>query len=55
MALQVCDENGIQMSDKYDWEDEATTAVCITDKNSLDKSPSDQYEVKYGDAPARAA
>ncbi|KAH7726658.1 CK1/WORM6 protein kinase [Aphelenchoides avenae] len=55
ILMEVCAENGIRMSDKYDWEDEATTAVCVTDKNSLNKSPSDQYEVNYGDGPARAA
>lgn len=42
--LQVCADNGVQMSEKYDWEDEQTTSVCTSATNSLDRSPSDQHK-----------
>ncbi|KAH7724631.1 CK1/WORM6 protein kinase [Aphelenchoides avenae] len=51
LLMEVCAESEIQMSEKYDWEDETTTSVCTSATNSLDRSPEDKHKADTDDPP----
>ncbi|KAI6172801.1 Protein kinase domain-containing protein [Aphelenchoides besseyi] len=51
LLLEICQDHGISMGQKYDWETENTSSIHTSVTRSIDKSPSDQQKANNVERP----
>ncbi|KAI6231680.1 Protein kinase domain-containing protein [Aphelenchoides besseyi] len=51
LLLEICQDHGISMTQKFDWETENTSSIHTSATRSIDKSPSDQQKANNVERP----